>query len=165
MRQINHAVIENIKKHFSFLLTEGFLLEVNDQKVEYWIARFYDQNCQFSFFEDRNEIFITLQSKLTSKGEYKLSQLFEIEVIIAYLTQFQVIVRGPNRSHKVGDVEEQIKHLGILIASYQDQILNTFNPEVFVTVLPELITAQDKIDKMYIEFIKSNPNSDKPKKI
>ena len=155
MSQINHKIIGDIKKHFHYLLEKGFSSETDESGSQDWVVRFYNKNCFITFFKDRYEIFVTIQSRPKIEDGKNSRQSFELEVVIAYLTQLRVILRGPQRKHEQQKIDAQIEHLGNIFASYQDQILSIFEPDTYLIIEPEILAVKDKIDDLYIQFIKS----------
>ena len=155
MSQNNHIIIENVKKHFNYLLGKGLFVETDESGSQDWVVRFYNKNCFITFFKDRYELFITLQSRPKIEDGKISGQSFELEVVIAYLTQLRVILRGPQRKHEQQKIDTQIEYLGNIFASYQDQILGIFEPDIYLIIEPEILAVKDKLDDLYIQFIKS----------
>jgi len=155
MSQINHKIIVDIKKHFHYLLEKGFSSETDESSSQDWVVKFYNKNCFITFFKDRYELFITLQSRSKIEDGKNSGQSFELEVVIAYLTQLRVILRGPKRRNEQQKIETQIEYLGTIFASYQDQILGIFEPDTYLIIEPEILAVKDKLDDLYIESIKS----------
>lgn len=140
-----------IGEKFQFLVQKGFQLESRYHGLQDNIITLSSDYCQVAFVEDRGEVFLFVQPVFLDMQENPLR--FEMEVIIALLTDFKKVIRGTKRV--VQDKDNQIDLLQEIFLLYQEEILDLFLPENYPTSRMKLQKAKKEIDLLYIDYIRN----------
>lgn len=143
-------VLSRIKENFDFLIQNGFRLDSQYRGTRDIAIFLSSDHCRVTFIEDRGEIFLMIQPIFFDSKEEPLR--FEIEVVMALLTNFNKIIRGPDRVPQT--IDNQIERLKEIFILHQKEILDLFLPENFLIYKPKLQKAKKEIDKIYINWIK-----------